>query len=391
MATKRSKQAEAEKSTTTRPVLKPTGQLELIFDAEKLSLGKGKSMRDGLSVVAIWADSIWVANDETTSIECLHRSARHPEKYEAHATHKLDEFLKLPVPADGDAMVEADIEGVSLSDGYLWFVGSHSYKRKEAKKSKDDAENLARLAKVSLDGNRCLLGRIPLAIEDGFWMLKQEVDAAGENDHRRKAGLLKADDSQSELTEALADDEHLKAFLKIPGKENGFDIEGLAVSGKRIFVGLRGPVLRGRAVVLELAIDEKSDGHLHLEKIGEDGEKYRKHFLNLDGLGVRELSVDGEDLIVLAGPTMALSGPVRLYRWVGGNSDASKKKCIHEPLRLGELPHGDGEDHAEGLALLHGGEGRATRVVVAYDSAAAFRKPGPSSCLLDVFELPTEA
>src|SRR4030095_8201482 len=48
-----------------------------------------------------------------------------------------------------------------------------------------------------------------------------------------------------------------------------------------------------------------------------DGLPYRKHVLDLDGLGVRDLCPDGDDLLVRAGPTMDLDGPVRIYRWRG--------------------------------------------------------------------------
>jgi hypothetical protein len=44
----------------------------------------------------------------------------------------------------------------------------------------------------------------------------------------------------------------LHDFLPLPGKDNGFDVEGLAVFGARLFVGLWGPVLCGWAVILEL-------------------------------------------------------------------------------------------------------------------------------------------
>src|SRR5262249_43259516 len=67
---------------------------------------------------------------------------------------------------------------------------------------------------------------------------------------------LHGDDNGSDLTDALAKDKHMRAFLSIPGKDNGFDIEGLAVVGDRIFIGLRGPVLRGWALILELELKE---------------------------------------------------------------------------------------------------------------------------------------
>ena len=40
----------------------------------------------------------------------------------------------------------------------------------------------------------------------------------------------------------------------IPGKDNGIDCEGLAVAGDRVFIGLRGPVLRGWAMIIELQV-----------------------------------------------------------------------------------------------------------------------------------------
>ena len=40
----------------------------------------------------------------------------------------------------------------------------------------------------------------------------------------------------------------------IPGKDNGFDMEGLAVDGDRLLLGLRGPVLRGFSEALLIGI-----------------------------------------------------------------------------------------------------------------------------------------
>lgn len=58
-------------------------------------------------------------------------------------------------------------------------------------------------------------------------------------------------------------------------------------------------------------------GRLRLREL-DDGRPYRKHLLDLDGLGVRDLCPHSDDLLVLAGPTMDLDGPVRLFRWRGG-------------------------------------------------------------------------
>ncbi|MNG03413.1 hypothetical protein D3C84_864920 [compost metagenome] len=36
--------------------------------------------------------------------------------------------------------------------------------------------------------------------------------------------------------------------------------------------------------------------------------RYRKHFFALNGLGFRDLCTSGDDLLILAGPTMDLDG-----------------------------------------------------------------------------------
>jgi hypothetical protein len=70
----------------------------------------------------------------------------------------LADLLDLP----GEAGEEADLEGMAVADGFLWVVGSHGLKRKNAKPDRDHADNAKRLAKVALDGNRRLLACLPI-------------------------------------------------------------------------------------------------------------------------------------------------------------------------------------------------------------------------------------
>src|SRR5690606_18973874 len=116
----------------------------------------------------------------------------------------------------------------------------------------------------------------------------------------RTALRLKGDAESNLLTQALADDRHFGAYMAIPGKDNGFDIEGLAVDGKRLLLGLRGPVLRGWAAVLELAV-EATAGRLRLVALDGGGTPIRRHFLDRGGLGIRALHFPGEDLYILGG------------------------------------------------------------------------------------------
>ena len=115
------------------------------------------------------------------------------------------------------------------------------------------------------------------------------------------------------------------------------DVEGLAVHGETLYIGLRGPVLRGWAVVLAVLPTENTEdpGRLELGELPE-GTRYRKHFLDLGGLGVRDLCPDGDDLLVLAGPSMALSGPVRIYRWHGAAATETSRVCPRQRSHPGE-------------------------------------------------------
>ncbi len=278
-----------------------------------------------------------------------------------------------------------------MADGYLWLVGSHSLKRSNPKPGKGVAENRKRLSSVESDGNRFLLARIPLRQRGPVQMLEKEV---GEQDARRVAGQLEGHAKGNQLTAALAKDKHLESFLAIPGKDNGLDIEGLTVSEGRVFVGLRGPVLRGWTTLLEVAVGEDDDARstLKLKEMGANGGLYRKHFLDLGGLGVRDLCVDGDDLLILAGPTMVLDGPVTVFRWRGGGKPIEESLVFSDALeRVIDVPFGTGKDHAEAMTLLPPDNKGRRSVLILYDAPSEERKKGrkgEAALRADVFELP---
>ncbi len=88
-----------------------------------------------------------------------------------------------------------------------------------------------------------------------------------------------------------------------------------------------------------------------------------KHFLDLDGLGVRDLKRRGDDVYILAGPTMKLDGPARVYRWTGEQRAGSGEGRLHRPEPALELPFGLGCDHPEALATIAHEGGEALLVV----------------------------
>jgi hypothetical protein len=322
-----------------------------------------------LSAVHLDGPVLWLAGDETATVERLRLQQSQPQlEYADHVSFDLADLVRLP----GAAGEEVDIEGMAAAGGYLWVVGSHSAKRKKVKDHHPDAKSTKRLASVSAEPARRVLAR--LAIQDDL-LVKASPDS-------RRSLALGGDGVYG----LLDDDAHLAPFLDIPGKDNGFDIEGIAVHGppgsERVFLGLRGPVLRGWATVLELAPREDDDT-LTLAATPA-GQRYTKHFLDLDGLGIRDLCQHDDDLLILAGPSMDLDGPVRLYRWPGAAQLVAPEIVHrHELQRLVDLPYGQGDDHAEGIALLPD-----ERLLVVYDSPAPDRLNASGCIIADVVQLP---
>lgn len=369
----------------------------LQFAPELNQLSKGKELRQGLSAVVQLGDSLWVANDETISLERLSRQKVNIDdayKYGDHKQFALNDYLRLPVPPPSDPkdIEEVDVEGLDYNNGYLWLVGSHSWKRSKPNPENTIEKNLKRLAKVTIDGNRFLLARIPVVEKDGTYTLEKEVE---QDTKKLTAAQLRGNDKGNDLISALAQDEHLQPFLTIPGKDNGFDIEGLAVVGDRLFIGLRGPVLRGWATILEVVLKEDNNDpfSLQLEKIGPNEQLYRKHFLDLGGLGIRDLCVRGSNLLILAGPSMNLDGPITIFEWLEGTQPNQESFVASSQIQLlGNVPFGQGEDkgkdHAEGMALFSPDGSDAHSVIVVYDSAADSRQTQANTLEVDIFPLP---
>lgn len=325
---------------------------------------------------------LWVAGDETATIERLVADdPDEPRRYDGQTSFRLADLVDLP---GDDADEEADIEGLARHGDFLWVVGSHSLRRRQIKARHSGDRALRRLARITGQPNRQLLARIPVRDVDGLPALVPELVVDGGPHSAASFGPHGIN-----LRDLLADDEHLAPFLSIPGKDNGLDVEGIAVAGERVYLGLRGPVLRGWAVVLELRpeVDPLAPDRLVLRPF-EDGRPYRKHVLRLDGLGVRDLCPHGPDLLVLAGPTMDLDGPVLVFRWHGALA-AEAPQVVRDELLTHELdlPYGAGTDHAEGIGLL--GPPGDERLLVVYDSPSLARVRSDGCVASDVVALPS--
>jgi hypothetical protein len=351
----------------------PSGEITLVLD-QRSTLDPKADLRDGLSAVARQGRHLWVANDETTSLERLTLEAG--DHARAHRSFDLTHVLELP----GDRG-EMDIEGLDVESDTLWLLGSHSSARKQVKNNATPAEAQRSLATVEVSQRRRVLARLSTK-----FLLDPGGSRTGEQQRTAVLGLGRGAD----LVDLLADDPHLGSFIQssttgsgpIPGKDNGIDCEGLAVAGHRVFIGLRGPVLRGWAMILELKVGDGPG--LDPQPIGPGNRRYRKHFLRLHGLGVRDLCRHGEDLLVLAGPTMELAGRTAVFRWRDALTSQAETVLQKDDLLCEfDAPFGEGEDHAEGITVFD--DGRSALVL--YGSPAGKRKTGRHEIKADVFRL----
>ncbi len=351
-------------------------------NAVRLEFAGDSLVKSNLSGAAFTGDWLWVAGDEACGLDRLRRLdpvGRETLRFGEVRSFPMADLLDLP----DAAAEEADLEGMAVADGFLWVVGSHGLKRKDAKPGGAHADNAKRLGKLSLDGNRRLLARLPI-----------ETEASGEPcvvrraQDGRKALRLKGDTRANQLTRALADDPHFGPYMTIPGKDNGFDIEGLAVDGRRLLLGLRGPVLRGWSALLEIAVEARG-GYLRLVPLDDSGTLIRKHFIQLDGQGVRDLHFSGDDLYILAGPTMVLNGDIRVYKWPQARPLLAANR---EPVRFEEvfaesapLPHGRGTNRAEAICDLPPAMSAGKpRWLVLYDAPGDDRKEGEHTVFGDL-------
>lgn len=350
---------------------KPAHKCLIQFDKSFSGL---EDLRTEISSSLATEDNLWLSYDEDAGIERLTKTER---GYGYHKHYELFDFFDLPAEKG-----EADMEALAYQEPFLWFCGSMSLKRDSPDSDDSLEEQLDDLSDIDIEENRFSLGCIPCIKKDGSYELLKEAEYNGK---KIKPLILRGGTKSTELHNALMLDEHLEKFMHIPCKDNGFDIEGLAVHNERIFIGLRGPVLNGYAVILEIACKE-FDGELLLSKRPDEERLYRKHFIDLRGMGIRELNITKNgDLYLLAGPTMDLDGTISIYKIKDGLPD-QYSSVIHNPERLFDVARGaelaHGADKAEGMAFIDD-----KKILITYDSPVKDRLEGDTGVWMDCYEL----
>lgn len=349
--------------------------------AVRLALDAEQRVHDNLSGVVAQGSALWVIGDEAGGIDRLLPlpPAQEEVLHFGKARHfPLADYLDLPQESH-----QATLTGMSYADGYLWVVGAHGSRRKAPRREYTTRENLARLTQLSYDTNRYILARIPV-VEDAYYqptLAKYAPDG-------RFAALLKGKKRSNLLTDLLLNDEHLAPFMELATQDNGFSIAGIAVRGSQVLLGLRGPVLRGWACILEINFSARKE-KLRLDGIGEG--YYRKHFVRLAGLGIQDLHWEGNDLCLLAAPTMALDGAIRLFRWPDAHSALNQVAFYEQSVLWWDaalcelaLPYGVDHDRANAFCVLPEAWGGAKQWLVLYHLPSRARKRVENIVLGDI-------
>lgn len=229
---------------------------------------------------------------------------------------------------------ETDIEAIAFGDGCLFIVGSHSYRRRRMRPELSVRRNRQRLQEIDPESSRNRLYQVPFDPKDG------------------KLGKV----NRIDLSKRLSRDPLLKRFFGLPSKENGIDIEGMSFRHKKLYLGFRGPVLRGNYVpVMVFEPDRPKD--------------YRLRFVRLDGQGIRDMAALKKGFLILSGPMNDSPGPFCLWWWDGDDQIPGKDRTVRDAVMLGAVSTPGGAK-AEGLALLDQSGGRA-KVVVVYETNTA--------------------
>jgi hypothetical protein len=189
------------------------------------------------------------------------------------------DFIRLISNAFEDALLELDAEGVTYADGVYYVIGSHGRPRHED--GRKEARNVA-WAEATRHMFRITLSSGAVDKETGRVNVAPDI-----KDSIRLGEFIKTQpDLKGHFDEALED--------------NGLTVEGLAARDGKLYVGMRGPVLRDEnSIILEVPISTIFDGVpgevvLYKLNLGKD---------TLGNLrGIRDLVPHMDSFLVLAGP-----------------------------------------------------------------------------------------
>lgn len=281
---------------------------------------------EAISGVAVFEEGnfVVIGVDEGTRIQVLKRTD--DNEYSAHKTINL---------IDIETKDEIDIEGIARDNRTFYIVGSHSRKRSKVKPDeKTQEQNRSRLEENESE-----------PLRDGLYRLKLN-----------KRGELDSEIESTNLRRRISEDTILNVFSQIPSKENGVDIEGIATKDHHLYLGFRGPVLRGGYVpILKFDFDEPN--------------KAETLFVDLDGRGIRDMCRVNDGFLLIGGPVGDEPVSYELYFWDGEDGVPGKDVTTSKPQSLGRIPASGKDAKAEGITVFEETDTHID-VLIVYDGVA---------------------
>ena len=257
---------------------------------------------------------MFVATDEPTSEGNVVQVFRPND-----ADFQLDPARTILLDPSKSDKKEMDIEGLATDGQTVYVIGSHSAKRKKIDPEKSYRTNRKSLiSAVEIQPSRDVLLRFDWHDDDEPLQIERTT-----------------------LRDVFLETEPFASFQSNSSKENGIDIEGIAVYQGQVYVGFRGPVLRGNfAVVLKFGF-------------GKPLKKPTPLFVNLGGRGIRDLTSVDQGLLILAGPVGDGPGSYQIYFWDGrdGVPGSDAPTSVNDPgLRfIDNFPAIEGTDVVDAI------------------------------------------
>ncbi|MDA9414079.1 hypothetical protein XH81_04265 [Bradyrhizobium sp. CCBAU 25360] len=227
-------------------------------------------------------------------------------------------FIRLMYDTWDDKPLELDAEAVAYADGSFYVIGSHGRPRHHPEDAKKEAKNRAKAAATRR------IFRIRFA--------RDAIDRETGN----LSGAVEIIPS-IELARLIPREPELTAAFDRELADNGLTIEGLAVRGGQLYLGMRGPVVSntpasdcevdGTAAVLVVPIETVFTG-------GSDQTNFKHVDLGRDThqrtRGIRDMAPYDGAFLMLAGPvndppdgTPIPKGDYSIYRWDGHSRKAT--------------------------------------------------------------------
>ena len=242
----------------------------------------------------------------------------------------IETFFSEPDYEDLEDIEELDFEALAVSGDYLAVAASASLKRKKpkGKSVEKDREKMITLSRACK--NTISKGELEFYPSDLLFVLKiGEANDKGLSVTPHKVFDVRRSLAKEPTNGANPLTANGDSFFKLPSKDNGIDVEGLTIIGDEFLIGLRGPVLRGHALVVAFPFSKEVSVTSTAIKTFESTPEFR--FLNLLGLGIRGLETVNESVFIIAGPTMDLArSNFAIFKW-DGKTETFKQDRVEYP------------------------------------------------------------